>query len=75
MKDENELISMAESLPLDMKTRLVDALLSSMHPTQPEIDALWADEAEKRASEVRSGKVKTVPGDRVFKEIRDRYSK
>jgi hypothetical protein len=46
-----------------------------MHPTQPEIDALWADEAEKRASEVRSGKVKTVPGDRVFKEIRDRYSK
>lgn len=75
MKNENDLISMAESLPLDMKTRLVDALLSSMYPTQSEIDALWAEEVEKRASEVNSGKVKTVPGDRVFKEIRDRYSK
>ena len=38
-----------------------------------EIDALWTNEAEKRALEVRAGKVKTVPGDRVFNNTRDRY--
>jgi hypothetical protein len=53
----------------------VDALLSSMHPIKPEIDTLWANKAEKRVLEVRSGEVKTVPGDRVFNDISGRYSR
>ncbi len=75
MKDENELISLAESLPTEMKTRLVERLLSSMHPTNQEIDALWALEAEKRAEEIKSGKVKPIPGDQVFDDLRSRLTK
>ena len=33
------------------------------------IDALWAKEAERRVREIKSGKVKTIPGDAVFKKI------
>jgi len=75
MIDANEIISMAESLPIDLKTRLIDRLLNSLQPSQTEIDNLWAKEAERRIEEIKSGKVKTIPGDEVFKEIHDRFSK
>jgi len=68
-----ELISMLESLPVDVKTTLVEKILNSLHPTQKEIDALWIKEAEKRVKEIKSGKVKTIPGDKVFKEIHEKY--
>lgn len=70
-----ELISMVESLPVDMKTTLVEKILNSLHPSQKEIDALWAKEAEKRAKEIKTGKVKAISGDKVFKEIREKFHK
>jgi len=75
MLDANKLIAMAESLPIDLKTRLIESLLNSLHPSQTEIDALWAVEAEMRIEEIKSGKVQSIPGDEVFKSIRDRFSK
>jgi putative addiction module component (TIGR02574 family) len=75
MKDENELISLAVSLPFDIKARLVERLILSMNSTHPDIDAEWAEEVERRAAEIESGKVKTVPGSQVFREIRERLSK
>ena len=71
----NELISMVESLPVDIKTKLVEKILNSLHPSQREIDALWAKEAEKRVKEIKTGKVKTIPGEEVFKEIKKKFSK
>lgn len=68
-----ELISMVESLPVDIKTTLVEKILNSLHPSRKEIDTLWAKEAEKRVKEVKAGRVKTIPGDKVFKEIQEKY--
>ena len=65
----DELFAEAVSLPVDVRTQLVDKILRSLHPTQKEIDGLWAEEAEKRVEEIKSGKVKTIPGDEVFKKI------
>lgn len=70
-----ELIEMAEMLPIDEKELLVDRLLDSMFPRQKEIDELWAIGAERRVEEVRSGKVKTIPGEHVFAEIEKRFGK
>jgi putative addiction module component (TIGR02574 family) len=67
-----DLIDEAISLPVETRTLLVDKLLQSLNPTQTEIDVLWAKEAEKRVEEIRTGKVETVPGDQVFRKIRDR---
>ncbi len=75
MRDENELWALAESLPFDMKARLVERLLLSMNALHPEVDAEWAEEVERRAQEIESGGVKTVPGSQVFREIRERLSK
>jgi putative addiction module component (TIGR02574 family) len=67
-----ELFDEAVSLPVEIRTQLIDKLLHSIHPVQKEIDELWALEAEKRVEEIRSGKVKTIPGDEVFKKITGR---
>ena len=69
-----ELFNEAISLPVEIRTQLVEKLLLSLNPTQKEIDKLWAKEAEKRVEEIRSGKVKTISGEKVFKRIRDRLN-
>jgi putative addiction module component (TIGR02574 family) len=69
-----DLFDEAISLPVEVRTQLVDRLLQSLNPTQTEIDNFWAKEAEKRVDEIRTGKVKTVPGKQVFEKMRDRLS-
>ena len=74
MINASELISVAESLPLEMKTELIDRLINSLNPSREEIDALWAQEAERRVEELESGKVEAIPGEEVFREIWNRLS-
>ena len=38
-------------------------------------DQKWASEAKERLEELRSGKVKPIPGDEVFKKIWKRFEK
>jgi len=64
-----EIFDEAISLPVEIRTKLVEKLLLSLNPSQKEIDKLWAKEAEKRVEEIRSGKVKTISGEKVFKKI------
>lgn len=70
----DELMSIADSLPIDIKTKLIDKLLNSLNPTSKEIDELWKTEAERRVEEIKNGKVKPIPGEEVFKEIRKKIS-
>lgn len=69
MLKTNELIKEAISLPVEIRAQIIDKLLESLNPSQKEIDKLWAKEAEKRVEEIQSGKVKTIPGEEVFKKI------
>ena len=71
----DELMSIVESLPIEIKTKLIEKILNSLHPTQKEIDELWAKEVEKRLNDIRTGKVKPVPADEVFGEIQKIYNK
>ena len=75
MINTNELMTMVESLPIDIKTQLIEKLLSSLTPAQKEIDELWAAEAEKRAEEISVGNLTLIPGDQVLKEIQARLAK
>ena len=70
----DKLISEAMSLPVDVRTLLVNKLLESLNPAKKEIDELWAKEAEKRVEDIRTGKVKTIPGEEVFREIQDKFN-
>lgn len=70
-----DIMERAEMLPIDLKLELVDRLLESISPSQKEIDDLWKIEIERRVEEVRSGEVKTIPGEQVFAEIEERFGK
>ena len=64
----------ALSLPADVRMSLVERLLISLNlPTQPEIDRLWAQEAERRIDQIDKGVVKLLPGKKVFTDIRKKY--
>ncbi len=67
-----ELREHALSLPHSTRARLAQELLESLEPENEKLDALWMDEAEKRFEEIKSGKVRTVPGPQVLQRVRNR---
>jgi putative addiction module component (TIGR02574 family) len=51
-------------------------LLESLNaPTRADIEQAWAEEAERRIEEIELGNVDTIPGEQVFREIRERLRK
>ena len=74
MPSTAEIIHEAESLPVEERTLVVDSLLRSLNPPNPEIDRKWAGVAKRRLQELRSGQVKPVPGEEVFAKIRQRFT-
>ena len=63
-------------LPADARASLVEQLLTSLNlPTQPEVDRLWAKEAERRIAQIDKGKVKLLPGAKVFSDLRKKYGR
>lgn len=68
-----KLAEKALTLPDDDRAALIEVLLRSMNPpVRPEIDRLWAAEAEKRVQEIEDGTVTLLDGDEVFQEVRNR---
>lgn len=66
----------ALSLPADARLELIERLVSSLNlPVDPEIERLWAKEAERRVSEIEAGKARLVPGEEVFSRIKAKYSR
>jgi putative addiction module component (TIGR02574 family) len=53
------------------RARLADRLVESLDPEEGSpIHQLWAAEAGRRLEEVRSGKIKTIPGDEALAHVR-----
>jgi putative addiction module component (TIGR02574 family) len=72
----DRVIEEALSLPADIRLSLVEKLLTSLNlPIHEEIDRLWAEEAERRVSQIEEGKIKMVPGEEVFARIRAKHGK
>jgi len=82
MKDEtmttinDRVIEEALSLPADARLNLIEKLLMSLNlPIDEEIDRLWAEEAERRVSQIEEGKIELVPGEKVFAKLRAKHMK
>ena len=69
-----DLISEALSLPVEERVQVVETILESLNPPETEIDKKWGQTAKQRLTELRSGKVKSVPGNEVFNKIWNQYS-
>jgi len=70
-----QLIDEAILLPVEERALVIDSLLRSLNQPESEIDKKWATVAQHRLAELRSGAVKVVPGQEVFKKIWNRFEK
>jgi len=75
MPSAKEIIDQVESLPVEERVFVVDSLLQTLNKSDPEIDRQWAEVARRRLEDLRSGRVKPVPGDEVLARVRERFGK
>ncbi len=73
MSDRVKTLSMeARKLPLAERAALIEDLLASLDAPDARIDALWAEEAERRVQLVDSGEMPTRDAVEVVAELRQK---
>jgi beta-galactosidase beta subunit len=60
---------------VDERVIVADSVLRTLNVPIPEIDQAWAEVAEIRLAELRSGRVKAIPGNRVFARVSKRFAR
>lgn len=70
-----ELIEEVASLPVEERAIIADSILRTLNPPDADIDRKWAQVAQRRLAELRSGKVKPIPGEQVFARVWKRFEK
>lgn len=69
----SEIYDEIQSLGDSEKERLLRKLIAELDgPADPDVEKMWLAEAQRRYQELVDGKVKGVPGDRVFERVRAR---
>ena len=71
---ERELFEEIEVLPLDLKVKIVDKILTNLNGLDESIDNLWFKKALERKNDIESGKVHLIDGNEVFEKIKQRFA-
>ncbi len=69
----DELLKRAMALPPEDRAAMANSLLESLDETADEdAEAAWDDEIKRRVDDIRSGRVKTIPGEQVLARLNAR---
>jgi len=68
-----ELIEEVASLPVEERVIVADSILRSLNPPESDIDHKWVQVAQRRLAELRSGKIRPIPGEQVFAKVWKRF--
>ena len=71
MLGTKEIIQEASCLPVEDRALVIDSLLRSLNSSDTSVEDKWLVVAKRRLAELRTGRVKPVPGDVVFARVRD----
>ena len=66
----DEIVEETRHWPAERVGELVGRLTEDLHTSNPEIEAAWKSEINRRIKEIQSGKVKGIPGEKVLARIR-----
>ena len=66
--DSKEVLEQALALRPDERFSVVEGILRSLDEPDTSLDAIWAEEAEKRLRAYREGNLEGIPMEEVFKE-------
>ena len=61
------LLEKALALPVNERADLVERLLSSLDPAEPEIEKRWAREVEDRLDALERGELRTISAEEFFR--------
>jgi len=71
-----DIADVALELPSEARALLADRLVESLDPAEDGyIHTLWADEANRRLQELRSGKIVGISGEDALSRLRQKYMK
>ncbi|MBN1152969.1 MAG: addiction module protein [Dehalococcoidia bacterium] len=74
-KTLNQIFREAADLPENDRATLAGLLIVSLEsPPDPDIEAAWAAEIERRVAEVEAGTVKTIPWEEVRQRLLDQLN-
>ena len=67
----SEVLEKALALSTQERGLLIDHLIESLDEAPPEegVEEAWAQEIKHRVDDIRSGKVKMIPGEQVLREL------
>jgi putative addiction module component (TIGR02574 family) len=70
----SEVLEKALTLSTQDRGLLIDRLIESLDegPAEEGVEEAWAEEIKRRLDDVRSGKVKTIPGEQVLRQLAKR---
>jgi putative addiction module component (TIGR02574 family) len=70
-----EILEKAMELSSDERGLIASRLTASLDEDTPDegVEAAWADEIKRRVDEIRSGKVKMVPGEQALSELAEEF--
>jgi putative addiction module component (TIGR02574 family) len=68
-KIEEEIRSLSAAEKLELLRSLIAELDA---PADTDVERAWLEEAQRRHRELVEGKVKSIPGERVFEKLRSR---
>jgi putative addiction module component (TIGR02574 family) len=70
----DELVKQAMSLPPEDREILANSLFESLdHPVDEGVESAWGEEIKRRVDDIRSGRVKTIPGEQVLRELAEEF--
>jgi putative addiction module component (TIGR02574 family) len=69
--EASEVLAKAMQLSPHERGLLIDQLIESLDegPAEAGVEEAWAREIKRRVDDIRSGKVKMIPGEQVLREL------
>jgi len=66
----DQIVEETRQLTREQVAELVERLAEDLHASDPETDAAWKTEVDRRVSEIQSGQVQGIPLEESFARIR-----
>jgi putative addiction module component (TIGR02574 family) len=75
MPQVSELLEKALCLSTHERGVLIDRLVESLddEPAEEGVEAAWGEEIKRRVDDIRSGRVKTISGEQVLRELAEEF--
>jgi len=71
----SEVLEKALTLSTQERGLLIDRLVGSLNaePAEEAVEAAWDEEVKRRVDDIRSGRVRTIPGEQVLRELAEEF--